>query len=184
VWLNVVERATNKRPIIYTAAFMNSVVGTGFAKYPLWVANYGPTCPTVPDAWSAWRMWQYTSTGAIHGISGNVDTNRFNGSLVQLKTFAAQVVDAGVVHVDAGVAHVDAGVAHVDAGVAHVDAGVAHVDAGVAHVDAGVAHVDAGVMQVDAGEEVVVDMTPDAGPEGATLGSGREVFIQTCGSAP
>lgn len=110
-WLDRVQQRTGKRPIIYTAAFMNAVVGTGFGRYPLWVANYGATCPMVPDSWSAWKFWQYTSTGAIAGIAGNVDINRWNGTLAQLKTFAATTVataDAGV-KADAGGTFADAG---------------------------------------------------------------------------
>lgn len=126
-WLDRVEAVTHKKPLIYTAAFMNSYVGTGFGAYPLWVANYGVTCPMVPDSWSGWRFWQYTSTGSISGISGNVDTNKWNGTLAALNAFAAATVggpDAGT-RPDAGAP--DAGV-RPDAGVPQ-DAGTT-LDAG------------------------------------------------------
>ena len=86
-WLTYVESKTGRKPIIYTAAFMSSNVGTGFTAYPLWVANYGTTCPTMPSNWTKWVMWQSGSTGQVAGISGNVDVDEFNGTLQDLKDF-------------------------------------------------------------------------------------------------
>lgn len=128
-WLDRVEAATHKKPIIYTAAFMNASVGTGFGAYPLWVANYGATCPLVPDSWSTWRFWQYTSTGAISGISGNVDTDKWNGTLAALNAFAAATLGGadGGTGPDAGV-RPDGGTA-TDAGL-QPDAGLPEGDAG------------------------------------------------------
>jgi lysozyme len=95
-WLDRVEQALGRRPIIYTAAFMSQNVGTGFSRYPLWVANYGVTCPTMPDGWSTWKFWQSSSTGSVPGISGNVDVNDFNGTLADLRAFAGPPpLDAG-----------------------------------------------------------------------------------------
>lgn len=45
----------------------------------LWVATYGTQAPLLPRGWSEWRFWQYTSSGRISGISGNVDLNTFRG---------------------------------------------------------------------------------------------------------
>jgi len=86
-WLTYVESKTGRKPIIYTAAFMSSNVGTGFTKYPLWVANYGPSCPTMPSGWAQWVMWQSSSTGTVAGISGSIDVDEFNGTLSDLKKF-------------------------------------------------------------------------------------------------
>lgn len=183
-WLEVIEKATNKKPIIYTAAFMNSVVGTGFSAYPLWVANYGASCPSVPDGWNQWKFWQYTSTGSISGISGSVDTNRFNGTFTQLQTFASTVVDAGHA-VDAGTKS-DAGTKF-DAGTP-VDAGQLH-DAGTStRLDAGLGlGGDAGFFDagVDAGSSADDDDSdagasePDGG-EGSVIGSGALLYLDTC----
>jgi GH25 family lysozyme M1 (1,4-beta-N-acetylmuramidase) len=89
IWLDRVELHTGKRPIVYTAAFMSSVVGSGFSSYPLWVANYGVNCPQLPSGWSQWSIWQSSSTGSVPGIAGNVDLDVFNGSLADLQAFAA-----------------------------------------------------------------------------------------------
>ena len=171
-WLQRVEAATGQRPIIYTANFMSSLVGNGFTAYPLWVANYGATCPLMPSNWAQWKFWQYSSTGRVAGISGNVDVNKWNGTLAQLQAFAGTApADAGVARPDAGVARPDAGIARdgglaVDAGIAR-DAGLAR-DAGVTP-DAGVAR-DAGITQ-DAGVAADAGMESDAGIEEPDAGA-------------
>jgi lysozyme len=87
-WLDRVEQKTGRKPIIYTAAFMSSVIGTGWTAYPLWVANYETTCPTMPSDWSKWKFWQYSSTVSVPGITGNVDANHWNGTLQELIDWA------------------------------------------------------------------------------------------------
>lgn len=88
IWLDAIEAGTGKRPIIYTAAFMQDVVGTGFSGYPLWAANYTTKCPLMPNGWSNWTMWQYSESGHVNGVPGNVDRNRFNGTREDLLAFA------------------------------------------------------------------------------------------------
>jgi lysozyme len=90
-WLEHVEQATGKRPILYTGPSFwdTSVAASGFTKYPLWIANYGVMCPSVPGEWQTFAMWQYTSTGPVSGVQGaNVDKNIFNGSLDDLMALA------------------------------------------------------------------------------------------------
>ena len=38
------------------------------------------------DKWSTWVGWQYTSTGRVSGISGNVDRNRFTDGILLSST--------------------------------------------------------------------------------------------------
>jgi lysozyme len=107
-WLDRVEQAVGRKPMIYTAAFMSDAVGTGFSKYPLWVANYGATCPTMPAGWSEWKFWQSSSTGSVPGISGDVDVNDFNGTLGALQSFALPPsADAGAPRPGPGEANSD-----------------------------------------------------------------------------
>lgn len=87
-WLAHIESATGKRPLVYSAAFMSSVIGDGLSDYPLWVANYTTSCPLMPTGWTQWVMWQNSSTGSVSGISGNVDMNVFNGDISALQRFA------------------------------------------------------------------------------------------------
>ncbi len=84
-WLTKIEAALKVKPIVYTAAFMSDSIGKNFASYPLWVANYQTTCPTMPSGWDDWKFWQNSEKGKIAGIPGDVDTNLFNGTLVQLQ---------------------------------------------------------------------------------------------------
>jgi lysozyme len=87
-WLARVEAGLAVRPMVYTAAFMSGVLGTNFSGYPLWVANYGVTCPELPAGWTKWVAWQDSSTGRVAGVTGNVDTDVWNGTLAELMAFA------------------------------------------------------------------------------------------------
>jgi lysozyme len=89
-WIDLVEAGTGRKPLIYTGKyFWNDNVGSSdFASYPLWVAQYGPDCPDLPSAWADWAMWQYSSTGSVPGISGDVDLDYFNGTYEQLVALA------------------------------------------------------------------------------------------------
>jgi lysozyme len=87
-WLSAMQQLTGKRPMVYTAAFMSSVIGSALSDYPLWVANYGVTCPRLPTGWSAWEIWQNGDAGSVPGVSGGVDTDVFNGTLADLQSFA------------------------------------------------------------------------------------------------
>ena len=88
IWLDAVTRATGRPPIIYTSSATSSVIGSGFANYTLWVANWGPSCPTMPNGWSTWKFWQYSDTGAVSGVSGRVDLDEFDGPFAELLAFA------------------------------------------------------------------------------------------------
>jgi lysozyme len=90
-WIDHVHAATGRTPIIYTAHyFWGASVGTSefaAAGVPLWVANYGPSCPNLPDQWSAWQFWQDADNGTVAGISGGVDTDQWNGTLGDLTSW-------------------------------------------------------------------------------------------------
>jgi GH25 family lysozyme M1 (1,4-beta-N-acetylmuramidase) len=89
-WANTIKAGLGVDPIIYTytswaAAELNSTV----TPYPLWIANYNYAPPsTLPASqyapWSSYKFWQYSSTGSISGISGNVDLDVFDGTFLQL----------------------------------------------------------------------------------------------------
>ncbi len=79
IWLEAVEKATLMRPIIYTyPGFWDNLGTKRFADYPLWIAHYTTAEePWVPGGWKTWTFWQYSDTGTVSGVSGNVDTNIF-----------------------------------------------------------------------------------------------------------
>jgi len=80
-------------PIIYVNSYYaTTFLETNINQYPLWLANYNYTPPTTPPpaqwgVWSHWDFWQYTSSGSVSGISGNVDRDLFNGTMLQLMEF-------------------------------------------------------------------------------------------------
>ena len=82
-WLARVEKKLNVQPIIYTNFSSWQATGgtTEFAEagHSLWVANFDVKEPAVPaEDWAGrgWAIWQYTSTGRVRGIDGDVDKNR------------------------------------------------------------------------------------------------------------
>lgn len=82
-------------PGIYTyASFWNGQVGgsTAFANDPLWIANFGASCPTLPTAWSNWAIWQYTDLGHVTGITGTVDLDRANGTSLPVYTGTLRIM--------------------------------------------------------------------------------------------
>lgn len=53
--------------------FNNYINPNKFAQYPLWIAQYYKELQAKDP--SLFGMWQYSSTGRVSGISGNVDMN-------------------------------------------------------------------------------------------------------------
>ncbi|OUR97576.1 hypothetical protein A9Q81_12950 [Gammaproteobacteria bacterium 42_54_T18] len=60
-----------------------------FARYPLWIADYGKGISQLPSPWNhkGWLIWQYSQQGEIDGISGDVDLDRFHSDTSTLKKF-------------------------------------------------------------------------------------------------
>ncbi len=87
-WLDTIQKAIGRKPIIYTNLNTSSHFGGKFGSYPLWVASWGATCPTMPNGYKGWQFWQYADTGSVSGISGGVDHDEFNGTLADLKAWA------------------------------------------------------------------------------------------------
>lgn len=86
-WIVHVKAATGRQPIVYTGFYFwrDSVGGADETASPLWHAQYtSAACPNIAAPWTTWAIWQYSSTGSVAGISGNVDMDRFNGTRDQL----------------------------------------------------------------------------------------------------
>ncbi len=93
LWIDHVKAATGVMPIIYTGFYFwrDQVGAASFPGAPLWHAQYSNAeCPNIPPPWEDWAIWQYTSSGSVDGIPGDVDTNRFNGTREQLLSLTAQ----------------------------------------------------------------------------------------------
>lgn len=81
-YLKELEQLTKKEVIIYSNTYsakykFNSKV----AKYPLWVAQYGVNEPQDNGHWKNWEGYQYSSTGRVNGINGNVDLDKFTQNI-------------------------------------------------------------------------------------------------------
>jgi GH25 family lysozyme M1 (1,4-beta-N-acetylmuramidase) len=92
IWLEAVEAATGRKPIIYCRkSFWEDVIGDppGFQDYLLWVAYYrNDLPPKVPNGWNGkWHFWQYTDKGLLNGV-GKFDLNHFSGEFQDLLKLA------------------------------------------------------------------------------------------------
>jgi lysozyme len=91
IWLEAVEAATHKIPIVYVSpAFWNALGNpVAFARFPLFVAHYGVVCPVVPRPWTSWAFWQKGS-GVLQGMrSPKTNIDLFNGSPMDLARLAS-----------------------------------------------------------------------------------------------
>jgi len=61
-------------------------------KYKIWLANYTNQTSYKGD----YQMWQYSSTGSVEGISGNVDMNVFYSEKVNFTDANLTITDASV----------------------------------------------------------------------------------------
>ncbi len=76
-FLELVEHETGKTPIIYTGArFWNAHFDASFARFPLWVAEYGVDEPTLPAGWAEWLLWQFQGDATIPGVEKGADRSR------------------------------------------------------------------------------------------------------------
>lgn len=86
VWLDIVERATKVRPILYVnQRFVNKFLDLApdlKAGYHFWIARYGEYKPDIHLA-----LWQLSPEGRVSGIQGDVDINVFNGYQGQWDAF-------------------------------------------------------------------------------------------------
>jgi len=79
-----VQNLTGVSPIVYTSTYYAGYVNPSLNTYGLWIAkpNTSPTDPpTSLGNWNNWLFKQYSWTGSVSGISGNVDLNVFHGSI-------------------------------------------------------------------------------------------------------
>jgi GH25 family lysozyme M1 (1,4-beta-N-acetylmuramidase) len=90
---NTYKSRTTRDVVIYsTANWWNTCTGswTGMAsKSPLFIAHYTTASyPTLAAGWTYYTVWQYTSTGTVSGVSGNVDRDKFSSTRDRLLALA------------------------------------------------------------------------------------------------
>lgn len=79
-FLQIVTTHYGQKPIIYTTPkfYEENQLGR-LTGYEFWLRSTAKT-PAQAYPGQNWRFWQYSATGRIPGITGNVDLNAFNGS--------------------------------------------------------------------------------------------------------
>ncbi len=79
-----------RRPLIYTAPGFTSLLPHRdlAAVADLWIASYRSTPPSPIHGWAKWHFWQYSSTAVVPGCQGQVDVDRFCGTVEELKAYA------------------------------------------------------------------------------------------------
>lgn len=101
-WLDTVQAATGRAPIIYSYPSWFAALQMTDAKlatYPLFIASYN-SCATIPQPWTSAVFWQYSATGTVPGVTGQADVDRFFGTAADLDAFTIQPApapDAGMI---------------------------------------------------------------------------------------
>ncbi len=81
-YLQELRRLTKCRPIVYSNVYDARVLwDQSLVRYPLWIAEYGVRKPQTTGKWRRWQGFQYDDKGAVQGIHGHVDLNRFKDGI-------------------------------------------------------------------------------------------------------
>lgn len=77
------ERLSGLKTVIYSSAYTARAIWdeTMAEEYPIWVAEYGPSEPE-DGQWDKWVGFQYSNTGRVDGINGNVDLDYFTEDIL------------------------------------------------------------------------------------------------------
>ena len=88
VFLDAVERAHGRRPVVYTTReFHRRHLQGALRDHPLWIRDV-ILAPGAIDG-RPWTVWQHLSRGRVAGIEGFVDRNVFAGSEEAFVDFVA-----------------------------------------------------------------------------------------------
>jgi lysozyme len=86
-WIDYFKQCTGSYPMIYTFPnFIDTSLDASFGNIKLWYAYYNQDgSPINRGGWREWEFLQYSSSGKVKGISGNVDLNEFKGTESELR---------------------------------------------------------------------------------------------------
>lgn len=98
-WLQHVEARLGFKPMVYTSPGYAQAHGLAnrpeLADYGLWCASWGLTTPPpAPAPWNLVAIHQYAvgPDGAVAGVSGEIDLDRYNGDIATLRLYGKPVV--------------------------------------------------------------------------------------------
>lgn len=82
VYMETLESLIGYPPVLYSDTDnAANVWDSYFSRYPLWAAEYGVSLPRTTGPWDTWSGFQYTDSGRVPGISGNVDRDYYKPAL-------------------------------------------------------------------------------------------------------
>lgn len=79
------EHAPNTRGLVYGPEYFlrdDAKARPAFG-WGVWVADYSGGVDFIPPGWATWTAWQYTQSGSVPGVSGNVDISNIRRSLTE-----------------------------------------------------------------------------------------------------
>ncbi len=93
--LKALEAHTGRKPIIYTdITFHEDVMEGEFHDYPFWIRSTAARPEKRYDQ-RPWEFWQFTTTGRVPGITGDVDRNAFFGTEKEFQAWREGRFDIG-----------------------------------------------------------------------------------------
>lgn len=93
-FLKELEKVYGKDAIVYSNSYnASNTFDKEVAQYPLWIAQYGVKEPENNGRWKAWQGFQYTSTGKIKGIEGNVDKDQYTKDVLLDKAISIKPIE-------------------------------------------------------------------------------------------
>ncbi|TRD23582.1 GH25 family lysozyme [Palleronia caenipelagi] len=79
IFLDILERHYGQRPLVYATKEIWDDRDLRPLRAEFWLRSTAKPVREVYDR-TPWRIWQYSATGRVPGIAGDVDLNAFNGS--------------------------------------------------------------------------------------------------------
>lgn len=81
-YLQTLADLSGGTPALYSDTYNTANTwNAALTSYPLWVAEYGASQPQNLGPWENWAGFQYSDTGRISGISGDVDLDYFRDTI-------------------------------------------------------------------------------------------------------
>lgn len=93
-YIKELENITGKEVVVYSNTYnAKYTFSKEVAQYPLWVAQYGLSEPQDNGKWNSWEGFQYSSSGKVNGISGNVDLDKYTQDILLEETMKCPSVE-------------------------------------------------------------------------------------------